>query len=121
MKALFDTNILIDFLNKVPEARIELHLHEQRAISIVSWIEVLVGTPADLDSATRRFLAEFELLQLTPEIAQGAVDSRRQQKIKLPDAIIRASAQANGMLLVTRNTKDFSSNDPGVRIPYQRH
>jgi hypothetical protein len=39
--------------------------------------------------------------------------------MKLPDAIIWASAQANAMLLVTRNTKDFPATDPGVRVPYR--
>ena len=39
--------------------------------------------------------------------------------MKLPDAIIWASAQANGLLFVTRNTKDFPANDPGMRMPYR--
>jgi predicted nucleic acid-binding protein len=39
--------------------------------------------------------------------------------MKLPDAIIWASALARHMLLVTRNVKDFPANDPGVRMPYR--
>lgn len=51
-------------------------------------------------------------------IAEEAVRLRRGTRIKLPDAIIWASAKANGALLVTRNTKDFPTDHPLVRIPY---
>ena len=42
VKALFDTNILIDFLSGRPEARLEIDLHEERAISLVTGMEVAV-------------------------------------------------------------------------------
>ena len=38
--------------------------------------------------------------------------------MKLPDAIVWASARRQGRLLVSRNTKDFPAGDPGVRHPY---
>ncbi|MGB9118332.1 MAG: hypothetical protein WCC91_24240 [Bradyrhizobium sp.] len=37
----------------------------------------------------------------------------------MPDAIIWATAQAHAMLLITSNTKDFSADDPGVRMLYK--
>jgi len=37
--------------------------------------------------------------------------------IKLPDAIIEATAQIENRLLITRNVKDFK-NTPGVILPY---
>jgi hypothetical protein len=33
VKALFDTNILVDYLNAVPKARIELRSYEEKALS----------------------------------------------------------------------------------------
>jgi len=39
--------------------------------------------------------------------------------MRLPDAIIWASAQSQDALLVTRNARDFPANAPDVRIPYQ--
>ena len=33
--------------------------------------------------------------------------------------MIWATAQTKAMLLVTRNTKDFAADDPGVRLPYR--
>jgi predicted nucleic acid-binding protein len=44
---------------------------------------------------------------------------RRDHRLKLPDAIIWASAQVHAMLLVTRDTKGFPAGDPGVPMPYR--
>ncbi len=116
--ALFDTNILIDYLNGVSQARIELERYGSRAISVVTWMEVMVGAQPSVEAGTRDFLSSFTLIDLDSEIAERAVSLRRAYRIKLPDAIVWASAQANGMLLITRNTKDFPTSDPGVRAPY---
>ncbi len=116
--ALFDTNILIDHLNAVPEAKEEVDRFESRAISIITWMEVTVGASTDLVEPTRRFLGGFEIVALDEEIAQRAVELRRAHRIKLPDAVIWATAQLAKRLLVTRNTKDFPTDDPGIREPY---
>jgi predicted nucleic acid-binding protein len=116
--ALFDTNILIDHLNAVPQAREEIERFENRAISIITWMEVMVGADADLVEPTRRFLEGFEVIALDDQIADRAVELRRAHRIKLPDAVIWATAQTTGWLLVTRNTKDFPTGDPGIRELY---
>jgi predicted nucleic acid-binding protein len=118
VKALFDTNVLIDFLNGVAEARKEMGLYQDKAISIVTWMDVLVGAAPLVQSATRTFLDGFEIVGLDGPIADQALALRRQHRIKLPDAIIWASAQKTGSLLVTRNIRDFPKADPSVRIPY---
>lgn len=118
VKALFGTNILIDYLSAVPAARTELNRYTDKAISIVTWMEVMVGVPKDVEAATRAYLRGFQVIGLDDTIADRSVALRRAHRIKLPDAIVWASAQANGRLLVTRNTKDFPANDPGVRHPY---
>ena len=116
--ALFDTNILIDHLNAVPEARKEIERFESRAVSIITWMEVMVGANDDLVEPTRRFLEGFEVIALNDEIANRAVALRRARRIKLPDAVIWATAQTSGRLLVTRNSKDFPTGDPGISEPY---
>ncbi|HBS30324.1 MAG TPA: VapC toxin family PIN domain ribonuclease [Parvularcula sp.] len=118
VNALFDTNILIDFLNEQPKAGAEFARYELKAISAITWIEVMVGAPQATEVATRSFLRGFELIELDEAVSRVAVALRRERKIKLPDAVIWASARANGLLLVTRNTKDFPGDDPGVRHPY---
>ena len=119
VKALFDTNILIDYLNGIDAARDEIGRYEAKAISIVSWIEVMVGTTREVEMATRGFLDGFEVVPLADAIAERAVALRRGQRIKLPDAIVWASAQDSAALLVTRNSKDFPVDNPGVRMPYR--
>ena len=118
VKALFDTNILIDYLNGIPQARKELDRYDDKAISIVTWMEVMVGAEPVIEVATRDFLGGFDIIALDNMIAEHAIAFRKMSKSKLPDAIIWASAQVNGLLLVTRNTKDFPASNPGVRMPY---
>jgi hypothetical protein len=49
---------------------------------------------------------------LSENIIETVVSLRKQNKIKLPDAIILASAIENNLKLITRNIKDFESAAP---------
>ena len=118
MRALFDTNVLIDYLNEVEAAKIELARYERPAISVISWIEVLAGAKPAVEPETKRFLATFERIELTEAIADRAVALRRSSKLRVPDAIILATARVENLVLVTRNTKDFAADEPGIRVPY---
>lgn len=119
VKALFDTNILIDYLGGVESARAELGRYDYRAISMITWMEVLVGAPARDEAPIRAWLSSFDVIALDSTVANRAVTIRKDRRIRLPDAIVWASAQVNGLLLVSRNTKDFPASEPGVRVPYQ--
>ena len=119
MKALFDTNILIDYLNGIDASKVELGRHQERLISIVTWMEVLAGTRgAEDEDIVEMFLRDFRLVELTRRVAREAVEIRRSRRMRLPDALIWATARNESALLVTRNTKDFPKDDPGVRVPY---
>jgi predicted nucleic acid-binding protein len=119
MNALFDTNILIDYLNGVEASRKELDHYDARFVSIVTWMEVLAGAhDAGEADVIEMFLRDFQLVEITRPIAREAVEIRRRRRIRLPDALIWASARAQSALLVTRNTKDFPPDDPGIRRPY---
>lgn len=116
---LFDTNILIDYLSGIPQARAELERYSNRAISVITWMEVMAGATPEDEQQIRAFLLTFTSLPLTSGIAEQAVAVRREGKIKLPDAIIQATAQVEDRLLITRNTRDFPSRDPEIRVPYR--
>ena len=118
VRPLFDTNILIDYLSGIALAREELARYQGSAISIVSWMEVLIGADPDVELATRRFLSRFTIVEIDRAVAERAVIIRRGSRIRLPDAIIQASAEVHSMLLVTRNMRDFDSTSPSVRVPY---
>jgi predicted nucleic acid-binding protein len=66
---------------------------------------------------TRKFLGGFEVISVTPEIAETAVAVRKQQKLTLPDAIFYATALATGRTLVTYNDRDFPQVTPSVHTP----
>lgn len=118
--AVLDTNIVIDFLLGRSEALGEMERYDRRAISLITWIEVLAGATDDAEeSALEGVLAQFELLGIGMEVAGKAAGLRRTRKVRLPDALIWASAIHAGGLLVTRNTRDFPENEPGIRIPYR--
>jgi predicted nucleic acid-binding protein len=119
MNAVFDSNILIDYLNGIPEAKLELDLYSQKSISVMTWIEVMAGTNSSDEDQTRSALKIYRLLPMTAAVAERAFILRRDRRFKLPDAIILATAQMAGLLFVTRNTRDFSISDPQVRIPYR--
>ncbi|MBV9062672.1 MAG: type II toxin-antitoxin system VapC family toxin [Alphaproteobacteria bacterium] len=119
VRALFDTNILLDYLKGIEAAELEFSRYHDIAISVVSRIEVLVGVTHEIEPDVRSFLDHLPTVQLGTAVAERTVALRRLHRVKLADAIIWASAQMEGRLLVTRDRKDFPSDDPGIRMPYR--
>ncbi|QDZ07132.1 type II toxin-antitoxin system VapC family toxin [Sphingomonas panacisoli] len=116
----FDTNIVIDVLHNRPMAWAELRLATRPWISRMTWIEVMSGVPDTAAPETEEFLRLFAIAEIDEEVARRAAAIRHQRRsLKSPDAIILASAQMGGRILVTRNTKDFPASMPGIRIPYK--
>ena len=82
-------------------------------------MELLVGGRNDAENdVIDLFLRDFRVIEISRGIAREAIDLRRTRRIRLPDALIWAAARSESALLVTRNTKDFPRDDPGVRVPY---
>ncbi len=118
-KALLDSNILIDYLSGIQEAKAEIALYNSPIISVITRIEVLVGARSSAESkAIRGFLSGFQTIELSAKIADHAVILRQQHRLKIPNAIVYASAKVEGTILVTRNTKDFDRDWPDIREPY---
>ena len=117
MKAVFDTNILIDYLNGIEAAKAELALYRIRQISIITFIDVMVGAK-DLseEKVIRGFLSTFEMVELSAEIAKEAILIRKELRLKVPDSIVYATARSQGCLLVSRNNKDLKPEWPDIRV-----
>ena len=93
MKALFDTHILIDYLKGVEAAQAELARYRQPLISIVTWMEVVAGVRNDEEGdVVEMFLRDFRIVEVTRAIAREATDIRKTSRVRLPDALIWASA-----------------------------
>ena len=108
-----------DDVNGVEAAREELGRHPHKLISVITWMEVQVGARSEAEAAViDLFLRDFGTVDISRRVAREAIEVRRLHRMRLPDAIVLASARAESALLVTRNTKDFPGNLPGVRVPY---
>ena len=118
--AVCDTNILIDYLNGIPDAAKEISLYTTKIISVITQIEVSVGAQtSDEEAIIRSFLSSFQIEPLTEEIAEATITLRKKHRLKTPDAIVYATAQNEECLLISRNTKDFKNEWPDIRVPYQ--
>ncbi len=118
-EAVFDSSILIDALNDVGSAHAELKRYNRRYISRLTWVEVVTGALPDDGDRAEGFLSYFTIIEVNEEIGRRAALLRSDRKhLKTVDAIILASAQLSGRILITRNTKDFPAAMPGIRIPY---
>ena len=118
MNAVFDTNILIDALNGVGQADEEYARYDQVFISRITWMEVLVGVSGDSTEVRSFMESYYHVFPLNLAVAEATVQLRRAHRIRLPDAIIWATARVNDAVLVTRNSKDFDPTWEGIRLPY---
>ena len=119
----FDANIVIDALAGFPPARSEIEravgLTSRPWISRMAWIEVLSKGGERTVRDALAFLSRFGLDEIDEEISLRAASLRRERpKLKSSDAIVLASAQIRGRVLITRNTRDFPAAMPGIRVPY---
>ena len=93
MITVFDTNVVIDALNRVELVDMKYNRYERVLISRITWIEVLIGAEED-DSELRDFLGTgFEIIPLDLAVAETAVQLRREYRVGLPDAISWATAK----------------------------
>lgn len=115
---LLDTNILIylfaDTIPKKEVNKIEEIFRTSFNISILTKIEFLgweKHTEEGFEKA-REFISFANVFPLTDEIVDLTIDIRRHSKIKLPDAVIAATALNNNLIIVTRNDNDFK----GIKV-----
>ncbi len=113
MQYLFDSNILIYHLNGQLNQRGTALLAEglagAGAYSIISKIELLGFNQAPAaEHQARLLLSSLQELELTVAIAEQTIQIRKIRKLKLPDAVIAATAIVNQLTIITRNASDFS-------------
>ena len=117
----FDTGIIVDTLSGHQAAMAELRRVKRPWISRITWLEIMAEVPAAAREETERFLLNFAIREVTPEIARRAATLKAERAdLSLAGALVLASAQEHGAILVTRNGAEFPPNLPGIRIPYTR-
>ena len=116
-KFLLDTNIIIYLTQKRLKISDFAKKEDNFYISSITYIETL-GYPfssQDEETEITLFCDMFERIFLTKEIEKQTILIRKSLKIKLPDAIIAATAIVNNLTLVTHNIDDFK-NIQGLNI-----
>jgi toxin FitB len=107
---LVDTDIFIDHLRGARELKVSRHrLH----YSVITRAELFAGT-AGSDLAAR-VLAPFREIPVDRLIAERAGRIRRESGLRMPDALIAATALEGNLGLATRNKQHFEQVR-GLRI-----
>jgi predicted nucleic acid-binding protein len=122
MRWLLDSNVLIDALAGLPHGvRVLQEARKRPEVSVIysaiTRIEVL-GFPnltAKEEEAVRRLLNEFEEVAVSNAVVERTIQIRKLVRIKIPDALIAASADTGQAVVVTRNTGDFQ-RVPGLTV-----
>jgi predicted nucleic acid-binding protein len=114
---LLDTNAVIYLLSGQLASPLPAG---QYSVSIISEIELLSfpRLSAEEEQKIRGLLLLLDRLHLTDIVRDEAIKLRRKNRLKLPDAIIAASALSHGAILLT-NDQAFSSIDGLVFEPLQ--
>ena len=113
MSVVLDTNVSIYHLKDLLEPPLGIGVF---AVSIITQIELLSfpGLTAEDESAIRRMLAQdVEIIPLTEPIVQRTITLRRAHRLKLPDAVITATAIELGYELMTNDAA--LAKVPGLR------
>ena len=99
---LVDTDVFINHLRGAAELKPRRHrVH----YSVITRAELFAGnTASDLFA---QLLAPFREVAVDRSIAERAGRVRRETGIRLPDALIAATALGRGLDLATRNARDF--------------
>lgn len=123
-RLLLDSNIAIYLSKKSLLVSDFSRPYDELLVSLITYMEV-VGYPfidANEEAFTRSLFSLLAPLPITQAIADRVVVYRKIRKVKLPDAIILATAREHGCVLVTRNVSDFADLDDHVIIlnPFDR-
>jgi predicted nucleic acid-binding protein len=108
---LLDTNTVLDYMGnkftgnaKTTIARI---IDFEINLSVINKIELLGFSKVEQDLID--FVNCSNICPMDDEIVEKTIEVRRLYKIKLPDAVIAATALQSNFTLVTNNTKDFKN------------
>ena len=114
---LLDTNVVVDFssnkLPSKPHLKLSQIIDKAPKISIISKIELLSLPKPSKDIVD--FTREALVISLQDDIINKTIDLRKKYRIKLPDAVITATAIVFNLTLVTHNTADFK-NIKGLKL-----
>ena len=117
-KAILDSNVIIDAVRNLIDIERSIFQFKDIYISLITYIEVLGYNFKDENEKllTSQILGMFVIINPDVEIADLTISYRKMKKIKVPDAIILATARKLNAILLTSNIADFKNIDADVVI-----
>lgn len=116
-KYLIDTNVVISFsenkLSANAKAFVVSVIDSEPHFSVINKIELLGFT--DTRIAIEELIEAATIWGLSDEIINKTIEIRKSRRIKLPDAIIAATACIHDLILITNDTEDFK-NIKGLKV-----
>lgn len=109
---LIDTSAVIKFLNESFSIKslefLDEILDKECIISFITQIELLAWDQnQDSIEIIKEFIFNSEVLGFDQSIIERTIEIRKKSKIKLPDALIAATAIEYNLILIADNDKDF--------------
>ena len=117
--ALLDSNIII-YLSKNELPFTVFDKFDNLLISVISYMEVLgfKFRNNEEENLVKELIDSFEVRFVDQNVAEKVIETRKQNRIRLPDAIIAATAAVNNLCLVTRNIEDFKNINIAILNPF---
>jgi predicted nucleic acid-binding protein len=118
---LIDTNAIIDAqMGKIPKNGMKFMakaIDREFLVSFVSYIEFMGYN--NISPESEAFISFATVIEVNKKIIDACIALRKTKRIKLPDAIIAATALTQNLIIVSRNSKDFA-NIEGLKVidPY---
>jgi predicted nucleic acid-binding protein len=117
---LIDSNVVIAYLdNKLPRKGMQwlnAIIDGTPNISVITKIEVLrFKTPPNSHKVLENFVKESIIFDLSENVVDQTIAICKSHRIKIPDAIIAATAIVFNLSLITQNIKDFK-NINGIEL-----
>lgn len=115
---LVDSNILIYLSKRKLEFEKVASQKTKLFISVITYMEVLgYHFETNFEKQTMESLCKhFPVINLNQEIIDKVIFIRQKHKVKLPDAIILATAVISNLELITANVADFVHIEPDLKI-----
>jgi predicted nucleic acid-binding protein len=116
--AVLDSNILIYLSKGQLDFGVITANYDNLYLSVVTYMEVLgfnFSNPLE-QVLMRNLIKLFNLVHTDMRIADRVVDYRKIKKIKIPDAIILATAHQLNADIITVNEQDFVGVDENVEV-----
>lgn len=123
---IVDTDVLIDAALQISKAIGCLDGLEQNsmlAVSVITQMELFVGCRNKTELGnTKRFLQRFQVLKLSDQISDKAIDLLLQYRLShglaIPDALIAATAITFNQPFISKNQRDYRFISGLRLLPY---